>query len=506
MPVMLSVALAALPILVLLALMIGLRWSTAAAGLIALIATLVIAIAAFGFGADEVGRIRGLTGVLAEAGFSTATIAWILLPALAIHDLQQRTGSIDLLQRAMRGVSGEPAVIALLVAWFFALFLEGVAGFGTPVALAAPFLTSMGFPPIAAVSLALIGHAVGGSFGAIGTPILAQVTATGASGLEVARATASYVLVLGWLIPVSMMVVLRRERRDVTPRYGLAVIAAGLFIVPFAAVAWWVGPELPTLAGGLGGGLVFAIVARHYARGGAVDPGASIGARRLLVAAAPYLCVVLLVLGTRLLAPIRDATSVLWEWTLFDRYAGGLEPLRHPGTLLFGSLLGAAVIQRATLAQLRGALTQALRQLAPVVVALITVLAVSRLMMHAGMISALAVAVAHGTGPVWALLAPFAGVLGTFLTGSATASNILFSDFQATTAVHAELEVPRALGAQGFGAATGNMIAPMNVVAGAATVGLVGHEGEILRRTLGVCLGYAALGGLLTWVLARSAG
>jgi lactate permease len=217
-----NVALAALPILVLLALMIGLRWSTAAAGLTALGATLVIALAAFGFGADEPGRIRALTGVLAEAGFSTATIAWILLPALAIHHLQQRTGSIDLLQRAIRGVSGEPAVIALLVAWFFALFLEGVAGFGTPVALAAPFLTSVGFTPIAAVRLALIGHAVGVSFGAIGTPIHAQVTATGGSGLEIARATASYVVALGWLIPVAMMVSVVARIRGNLDRLTLA--------------------------------------------------------------------------------------------------------------------------------------------------------------------------------------------------------------------------------------------------------------------------------------------
>ena len=93
-----NVALAALPILLLLALMIGLRWSTAKAGLSALAATLVIALAAFGFGKGELGQVRALTGAFAEAGFSTATIAWILLPALAIHHLQQRTGSIALLQ------------------------------------------------------------------------------------------------------------------------------------------------------------------------------------------------------------------------------------------------------------------------------------------------------------------------------------------------------------------------------------------------------------------------
>lgn len=135
------------------------------------------------------------------------------------------------------------------------------------------------------------------------------------------------------------------------------------------------------------------------------------------------------------------------------------------------------------------------------VVALVAVLAMSRLMVHGGMIEALAAAATRGAGPTWPLLAPLVGVLGTFVTGSATASNLLFTDFQSAAASQTGLSVTRALGAQGFGAAAGNMIAPMNVLAGAATVGLVGREGEILRRTIGLCLVYALAGGVLTWLL-----
>jgi lactate permease len=94
-------------------------------------------------------------------------------------------------------------------------------------------------------------------------------------------------------------------------------------------------------------------------------------------------------------------------------------------------------------------------------------------------------------------------MLGTFVTGSATASNILFTDFQRETALAVGLPVAGVVGVQGFGAAVGNMICPHNVVAAGATVGLEGREGEILRQTLWVTLVYTALGGLLALVLVR---
>ncbi|MDQ3364470.1 MAG: L-lactate permease [Myxococcota bacterium] len=501
-----SATLAALPIAGLLVLMLGLRWSSAAAGIASLVAALGIALTAFDYGAGALGRGRAVLGVFAEAGFSALSIAWILLPALAIYQLQRRTGALEVLQNAIRRVTHEPAIVALLIAWFFALFLEGAAGFGTPVALAAPFLVSAGFKPIQAVTLALIGHAAGVAFGAIGTPIQAQVTATGLDPRELARAAGIYVAVIGWVIPVAMMIVVRRGAEPGTGSgrgvWGWTAIAAALFAVPYYVVARWLGPELPTLAGGLLGGLGFALLWQLQAGRPRDTAPASIATSRVIIAAAPYLLLIVLVLATRLIPPVRAALGVRWTWTLFGQFEGTLQLLQHPGSLLLASLLLGAAVQRASLRTTGDALATALRQLGPVVLALVAVLALSRLMVHAGMIRSLAEAAARGAGPVWPVLAPFVGLLGSFVTGSATSSNILFTEFQAATAAQADLAIPRTLGAQSFGAATGNMIAPMNVVAGAATVGLVGREGEILRTTLAICLGYTLLGGLLTWWLA----
>jgi len=137
------------------------------------------------------------------------------------------------------------------------------------------------------------------------------------------------------------------------------------------------------------------------------------------------------------------------------------------------------------------------RQFVPVTVALIAMLGLSRVMVHSGMIDTLAMSAASAAGNGWPFFAPFVGALGTFVTGSATASNILFTDFQRAAAENLTLPVVGMLGVQGFGAAVGNIVCPHNIIAGGATVGLVGEEGAVLERTMWLFVLYAALGGLL---------
>jgi lactate permease len=164
--------------------------------------------------------------------------------------------------------------------------------------------------------------------------------------------------------------------------------------------------------------------------------------------------------------------------------------------LFVGFLIGARV-QCASRQDMNAAIASAARQLVPVTVALIAMLGLSRVMVHSGMIDTLARAAASAAGDGWPFFAPFVGALGTFVTGSATASNILFTDFQRAAAENLALPVIGMLGVQGFGAAVGNIVCPHNIIAGGATVGLVGDEGAVLKRTMWVFALYAALGGVL---------
>lgn len=161
------------------------------------------------------------------------------------------------------------------------------------------------------------------------------------------------------------------------------------------------------------------------------------------------------------------------------------------------SLVGGAALQPVARRKLGGAILTTLGQLGEVTIALVAMLSLARIMVHAGMTQALAESAAGAAGSAWPVLAPLVGVLGTFVTGSATASNVLFTDLQVATADALDLPLLPILGAQGYGAAVGNIVCPHNIVAAGATVGLTGAEGDVLRRTLLPAVGYGVLGGLV---------
>ena len=568
--------LAGTPILLVLVLMVGRRWPASRAGVVGASLALVIGIVAFGFGRDtppDTTTIGAFTGTFGEALFTSATILWIVLPALAIHHLQVGTGATDRLRIALAGLAADPRLLALLIGWFFALFVEGAAGFGASVALAAPFLVGMGYKPLDAVVVAMLGHAIGVSFGAIGTPIVPQVAATDLTGLEIAGATADLHLVTGWGLLIVMVLVASRAMG--TPArgaiWGWAALAGIAFLGPFWLIATFIGPELPTLGGSLIGAGIFVVALRLAGKGdpstgtapvpppgndaapttdvGTLPPGTSRSEARggdegrrtdddreqrrtgdahapgagatedptgpttsshtsevevqptgaeLLRAGAPYLVLIALVLATRLIPAVGETLGALeLAWSLPGGFQGSFAPLTHPGTLLVVSFLGGAALQRVGTPALRTALTTTLAQLGGVTIALVAMLSLARIMVHSGMTEALAEAAAAATGGAWPLFAPMVGVLGTFVTGSATASNVRFTDLQVATAEALDLPLLPMQGAQGYGAAVGNIVCPHNIVAAGATVGLTGGEGDVLRRTLLPAVLYALAGGAL---------
>jgi lactate permease len=517
---------AALPIALVLVLMLVVRWSAVRAGLAGLALALFLAWAVFPFESVGEDRLLGTGGALVEAAITAATIIWIILPALAIYQLQERTGAVGALRTGLAELSSDPRLTALLVAWFFSLLLEGAAGFGTAAALAAPFLVALGMSPLAAVTAAMLGHVVGVTFGAVGTPIVPQVAASGLAPLDLSAVTAVQAAIVGWTVPIIVMLGIRRAYPEASPRpswasWALGLGAAAAFLVPYLLIAFLVGPELPTLGGAIVGGALF-IAALRRGRGGkdsraaadadsaaadadsaAADATESQAGMGLPRAMAPYLILVALVLATRLVGPLRDGlrgVEIAWEGA-GGVFEASIAPLYHPGTMLFLALLLGAWVQRATREQVSRSLVGALRTLVPVAVALMAMLGLARVMVHAGMVEAIATAAADTVGEAWPLLAPAVGMLGTFVTGSATASNALFSDLQVATADAIGQDVGWVLGAQGLGAALGNAIAPHNLIAAAAIVGLAGRESEILRRTFPVILPLIIAAGLVALVL-----
>lgn len=493
-----TAAFASLPLVAVVGLMLGLRWRAVYAGLAGLAVAVVLAIGLFGLGSTRLaafGPAAATGGALLEAGFTTVSILWIIFPALMLYELQNRSGALVTLRAAVGQVSTAPRVQVVLIAWFFGLFMEGAAGFGTPVALTAPLLVGLGYKPTRAVALALIGHGAGVSFGALGTPVLAQAALSAIPVAEIARETALLNAAVGWSLLVAL-VWLAGDRAPTRREWAMAGLAGVCFYAPYLALALWVGPELPTVGGALLGGVGFAVIMSLRRK-----VVASLDGRQVIQAILPYGIIVVLVLATRLIPPLTEALrSVNLTWSIEGEFSGEMRPLYHPGAILLVGLLVGGLLQGRTLAQFGAAAAAAAGRLILVAAALLAMLALSRVMVHAGMIEILAGAAA-ATGGLWPFIAPFTGVLGTFVTGSATASNILLTPFQSNAAEALDLAPVSMTAAQGYGAGVGNIICPHNIVAAGATVGLNGQEGEVLRQTLSVCLPSVVLAGAVVFWL-----
>lgn len=486
-----------LPIFLFVLLLTGFQLPAAIAGFAA--ACLAGVVAVWGF--DYAPTLLNVLGPVLEASFISATILWIIFPALAIHEYQERTGQTARIGRWFSSVSDNPQIIALLLAWFFALFLEGAAGFGTPVALVAPMLVSFGFSPIKSLIFTLVGHAAGVSFGAVGTPMVPLLAASLVDPRVLSLIILGLHTALGWSLTVLLFRLAASEGS--LARFGVwtpPLAAAFLFFLPAAAFAYIAGPELPTLGGALVGGVLFVVLVKRKWPSAQLPDSQPTSA--LIRAGLAYLLVLVFILTTRLVPQVaeifREAT---FDWTIAGKFNGSVALLNHPGTILIAAFLAAATINHSGITVVKSSLGAAAARLPMVALALLAVLLMARIMVHSGMINALALAVEQALGSYWVLAVPLVGALGSFVTGSATASNIIFADFQVAAAKATGLASLPAIAGQGFGAAIGNIIAPHNIVAGAATVGLIGREGDVLKRTLPICIAYTAAGGLLLWWL-----
>lgn len=492
--------LAAIPIVAVVMLMAVKGWSASRAGWVTAVGALGLGLGVFGRDGTATGV--ALVGILAESSFITLTIISIIGPALGLHLLQQHSGATGHLRSLLATLHPDERVGMLAVAWFFTLFLEGAAGFGTPVALAAPLLVSGGLTPVTALVAALLGHAAGVSFGAVGTPVLAQSSLVDIPPLDLARATVVLHLAVGWVLLAAVVALLRQGRPGL---WGWGLGAGGAFFLPFGAIAATLGPELATLGGAVIGAAIwsFALVRYRRRRSVAVPPRPQWG--RVARSMAPYATLIAMVALTRLVPPVRSfAENAAVEWD-FEGFRGRVVPLIHPALLLSTAFVVAALVQHVPGREVMGSAVSATRRVIPVAVAVLAMVTIARTMSQTGMTAELAEA-AVVVGAAWPLIAPAIGALGTFVTGSATASNLLFSELHLDTATRLGSSPTLVLGAQGFGAAIGNIVCPHNVVAAAATVGLGHQEGMVLRRTVPLAGLAVVLGGVVALILSAVVG
>jgi lactate permease len=543
------------PVLIIFILMAGLRWPATRAMPVAFIAVLVMVYFVWGTYPDYIAAAT-VNGVVVAI-----EILLIVLGALALLFTLRQSGAIAAINKGFTGISSDKRVQAIIITWFFGSFIEGAAGFGTPAALTAPLLLSLGFPALAAVMVALIANSTAVSFGAVGTPIQIGIgTSLDITGIERTLAeqqmsfeyfihqigvwSALQQILPSIIVPLLMIVMLTRffgKERSI--RVGLkiwpyALFTAFCFIIPYVLVAVLLGPEFPSIFGGLIGLLIVVPATKagflvpkdkwefpekdtwDASWRGSIEPDEEVrySEMPLLKAWLPYIVIALLLIVTRIdvlpfnawLRSINLGANSLFGTDVSTSFT----PLYNPGILPF-MLVALLCIPAYSMnkKQVNQAWSEAFKRIREPAIALIFAVPMVRLMMQSGnnpegwvsMPIAMAMSMSHIFQGAWPLVSPFIGAMGTFITGSNTVSNMLFSLFQYSVAEQTEISRTIIVSLQNVGGALGNMIGVHNIIAACATVGLTGVEGGLLKRnaiTASILLLVAGLAGLmLTYVV-----
>ncbi|MBD3412831.1 MAG: L-lactate permease [Candidatus Aminicenantes bacterium] len=497
-----------------------------------------------------------LTRVAASAVqglFITFDILWIIFGAILLLNTLKHSGALCAIRTGFTNISPDRRVQMVIIAWLFGSFIEGSAGFGTPAAIAAPLMVALGFPALAAVMIGMMIQSTAVTFGACGTPILigvrgglqgpevmAQLTSAGSdfgSFLRVITAhSAVFHGITGTLIPILMVVMLTRffgskkswsEGLSILP---FALFSGLAFTVPYTLTGIFLGPEFPSLLGALIGLAIVTFAAQKkfllpqdtwdfppQSKWDSTWKGQikvdldhqTVKTMPSWVAWIPYLLVALFLVLSRLpqlpVGGFLQSVQIQWSDVFHTEITSSTAPLYLPGTILLAVVFLTFVLHKMKPAALRAAFSESSRMILGAGFVLIFTVPMVRIYMNSGintaglpsMPVAMAQWVASNVGSIWPFFAPSIGALGAFIAGSNTVSNLMFSLFQYSVADKLMISGAVIVALQAVGAAAGNMVAIHNVVAASATVGILGQEGSILRKTILPTLYYVTVVGIL---------
>ena len=551
-------ALGITPLVLLLITLVALRWKAQEAASVGMFAAVIVGLVAFQM------PIRDLAVASGKGIWDAVFVLYVIIPALLFYHVIDRAQGFDALREEIRSFTKNELFLVLGFGWVFVSFMQSISGFGTPIVVVTPILLALGVKPVYAVAIPLIGHAWANTFGTLGVAWLAmEATVQIETVLLTALATGVLLwipnllagLSIAWIygraaavrfaLPMVLVISLVHGGGQLLGVYVWEpafanFFAATLGLIALAGLAAWKPYATPTdaidvrpamsvdVTGGSSAGSAPAA-----ADGGVpVDGGnaatvdsATEELMSLRLAALPFAVLALVAFVTAVVDPIGEALGRFEAGLAFPAVETGygvaveaaapydpFAPLTHPGTFLLLSTLIAYLAYRyygyydSNNAETDGSPTLARSVLVtaiPASVAVVSFLVMAKVMDHSGQTLVLARGISAVATPTsYGLLSPLIGALGAFMTSSNTASNILFSGLQQETAASlGGLSESWILGGQTSGGAVGNAMSPANVILGTSAVGIVGKEGDVLRKTIPWVAAVGALIGLAIVVL-----
>ena len=527
--------LAVLPIVVLLVFLVPLRWRAPEAAPLAMFTVAIVALLAFKTPWDTLATASG------KGVWDAIFILYVIWPALLLYQVTKQAGAYDALRRGISRFSRNELFIILALSWVFSSFLQGIAGFGAPVAVVVPLLIAVGVKPVYAVAFGVLAHAWARFFGTLAVGWLATIRVTELDeGIQTRAAFESGLLILISCYLGGFLVVWLYGRWAAVRHAWPLVLILGTILGVGQMLTTLFSPELSTFLAA-----AVALVAlyplsrwpryRGPIQGVPVRPAMSESymdedreestVMGLGMSAVPYMILPVVTLAALLIDPINEQLS---RWQLgmsfpsvttgygvtndaVDEYAP-ITVLIHPGTMLLITTALVWIVYRsrgyyrewAERHEREQIFSGLLKDAVPASVPVIAFLVTSRILDHSGQTLTIANGIADVSPPmVYAGIASVIGALGAFMTSSSTASNVLFGGVQVDVAARHGISTTAIIAAQAAGSAYGNAIAPANIVLGTSVAGIKGQEGAVLRLTIGWTIVVAVLTGIATIILVQ---
>jgi L-lactate transport len=451
------------------------------------------------------------------AAYGLLPIAWIVFTAILLYRLTIETGKFEIIKDSIGSLTGDRRIQALLIAFAFGAFIEGAAGFGTPVAVAAAMLTGLGFSPFYAAAICLLANTSPVAFGSIGTPLVALQGVTRLPMLALSSDVGRICAPVSLFVPAYLILVMggMKALRAVAPAAAVCGItfAAGQFFTSNFSESYLLTDIIASLAA-IASLIVLLRVWKPHDAAVATPHRHTHGS--VALAWTPYVCLVVLVLlwGRADVKTILNHATFVYNWPGLHELVLRMPPItraasKYPaqytlnllsasGSSCLIAVLVSAAILRVSPRKLAYWTWMTAKQLALPILTIAAVVALAYLMNYSGATATLGLAFA-ATGVLFPFFSPLLGWLGVFLTGSDTAANALFGSLQVVTADRLGLNAALMAAANSTGGVMGKMISLQSIAVAAAATGMArDEEGKLFRFTLRHSMFMAVVVGLIT--------
>ena len=484
------------PVILILLLMTAFQWGGSKAGMLTWLATQLIAFIFFG------ASLKLLQYTYIKAFILSLDILLIIWGGMFLYQVTKKAGTIQIVGNFLAGFTESRAFLGIFLGWLFPSFLQGMGGFGVPVAVSAPLLVSAGFSPTVSVVIASIGHSWGVTFGSMGTSFRTLMAVTGLSADYLAPFTA-ILLGISTLFCGLFVIFLAGGKKHFLKALPLTllssiILSTGQYFLATNGL-WIIAVTLPAMVS-LGFGFLYVRFFSKYSREYLLHIKRE-DRIEIIIALLPYVFLVALIITFNFFSPIKELFApyaISFQFPQLSTAYGFIIPAEmskkinvflHPGTIItISALISYFFLKKKAYLKDKKIIEIALDSFKSSMntsIAIFTLVVTAAVMNHTQMTNVLAVGISRVfSREVYPLISPFIGALGAFITGSNSNSNVLFGDLQLQTAKFLNLSVALILAAQTTGGALGSAIAPAKVIIGCSTVGLSGKEGKVIGKLI----------------------